>query len=68
MKTKYVPCPFLLDMPEEDQPSDVTIGLSAEEFNKIVEILGNEMSYSLYKFLRVAVEQKTGIPADLDCE
>lgn len=63
-KSKYKPCPFILDMPEEDQPTDVTIGLSVEEFNKIVEIVGNEMSYSLYKLLRQAVECETGISVE----
>lgn len=64
MKSKYKTFPLVLDMPGEDQPTDVTIGLSVEEFNKIVEIVGNEMSSSLYKLLRRAVECKTGISVD----
>ena len=63
-KTPYKPCPLILDMPDEDQQPDITIGLSVEEFNKIVEIVGNEMSFALYKLLRKAVEHQTGEPAD----
>jgi hypothetical protein len=54
----YKPCPLLLDMPGEDQPSDTSIGLSVEEFNKVVEIMGNEMSFATYKILRQAVQHE----------
>jgi hypothetical protein len=64
MKSKYKTTPLLLDMPSEDQPTDVSIGLSVEEFNKIVEIVGSEMSYSLYKLLRQAVYCETGIAVE----
>lgn len=61
MSKTYKPFPLVLDMPGEDQPSDPTIGLSVEEFNKIVEIFGSEMSFSMYRLLREALQHGTKI-------